>query len=140
MNWSRVTSFSSPAHMWREDYHPVAIAFGLSAFIAAVLAVLCVRMARRCLESGQKVPPGRWIHTYAPIFYALPLLFHSTGSSTSLAAGGGTTVVSGGYGHELSSWVFLFAVTGMLLAQIAIRLYRDPEVGSHQAFSQFVRG
>jgi hypothetical protein len=125
LNWSRSTSYSRPfgaAGVTHEAVYPVALAAGLSVVTVIVLCFYCLWKARSRLERGSRVAEGRWIQSYSVILYAFPLFFHRLSSSTSIATDGSTIVHSGGYGHPLSSWVFCFAVAGLLLLQIAARL------------------
>jgi hypothetical protein len=85
------------------------------------------------------VPAGKWITTCLPILYALPLLWRNFSSSTSIDSEGARTIVSGGYGHELSSWVFLFAVVGLLLWQVTLRLHADSSDGHAPAGQGWIR-
>jgi hypothetical protein len=123
-NWFRSITHSGNAGFSKEEIYPVEVAAVLSGAVAVVLALVCVWKARSLLERGSRVGGGIWIQSYLCLFYALPLLWHQQSSSTSVASDGSTTVVSRGYGHELSIWIFCFAVAGLLLLQIVIRLSR----------------
>jgi hypothetical protein len=122
-NWFRsiTTQLTNGGHL-KEEVYPVEVAAGLSGAIAMSLAFFCLLKAKRRLEDGRRVRDGKWIQSYLCLLYPLPLLWHQSSSSTSIAGDGATTILSHGYGHALSVWVFCFSVVGLLLLQIAFRL------------------
>lgn len=122
LNWFQTTTRSSPSGFSQHEVIPVELAVVLSIAVMAVLAVFCVFKVRSRLERGHKVGEGKWIQSYLCFLYALPLLWRQNLTSTSIDVDGTKTIVSGGYGHELSGWVLLYAVLGLLLLQIARRL------------------
>jgi hypothetical protein len=127
MNWFRSVQYSRTNGVIAESVFPVALAVLLSGMVACYLAVRCFRLARTRLESGSKVREGKWIRSWAIIVYALPLLWHQTSTSTSQAEDGATVVTTGGYGHALSAYLFMFAIVGLLLFQISTRLHPDDQ-------------
>lgn len=122
LNWFQTTTRSSPSGFSKHEVIPVELAGVLSIVVLVILATFCVFKARSRLERGRKVGEGKWIQSNLCFLYALPLLWRQNSTSKSIAIDGTETTVSGGYGHELSSWVFLYAVLGLLLLQIAMRL------------------
>jgi hypothetical protein len=127
MNWSRPVEYSRQFGLKSESVAPIALAYLLSAGVVLYLVYRCVRSALSRLESGRKVRQGRWIRSWVVILYALPLLWHQNSSSSWREPDGAFAIATGGYGHALSSWVFLFAVLGLLLFQIFTRLTSDDE-------------
>ena len=122
LNWFRSVEYSRQSGVQSESFNPVALAALLSFAVALYLAYRCVRSALTRLEEGRKVKAGRWIKSWGVIFYALPLLWQQTSSSSWVEPDGALATATGGYGHASSSWVFLFAVLGLLLFQIFTRL------------------
>jgi hypothetical protein len=133
LNWFRSVEYSRQFGLKSESFAPVGLAFLLSAVVAVYLAYRCVRSALSRLESGKKVREGRWIESWGVIAYALPLLWHRTSRSSWTEADGALATASGGFGHALSGWVFLFAILGLLLFQILARLTSDDEEPNHAA-------
>lgn len=125
LNWSRTVEYSRQSGVTSEGVSPIALALLLSGGVALFLLVRCVRVALARLENGRRLKEGRWIPSRGVIAYALPLLLHRTTVSTWIEPDGALATASGGYGHAASSWVFLFAVLGLLLFQILARLTGD---------------
>ncbi len=129
LNWFRSVEYSRQFGVTSENLAPIALAALLSLAVVLYLIYRCVRAALSRLENGRKVRAGRWIESWGVIFYALPLLWHQTSSSSWREPDGAWAAATGGYGHALSSWVFLFAGSGLLLLQIFTRLTpKDEEV------------
>ena len=131
LNWFRSVEYSRKIGVSSESNSPVALAFLVSAAVALYLVYRCVRSALSRLESGKKMREGNWIETWSVIVYALPLLWHQTSSSSWIEADGALATATGGYGHDLSSRIFLFAIMGLLLFQILARLTGDDEEPNH---------
>lgn len=129
LNWFRSVDYSREIGVRSESFAPIALAALLSLGVVLYLVYRCVRAALTRLEYGRKVGAGRWIESRTVILYALPLLWHRTSSSRWTEPDGALASATGGYGHSLSSWVFLFAVLGLLLFQIFTRLTKDDEDG-----------
>jgi hypothetical protein len=127
LNWFRSVEYSRELGVTSESLVPVALAALLSLAIALYLVYCCVRVVLSRLESGRKVSAGRWIMSWTVALYALPLLWRQTSSSSWQEPDGAWASATGGYGHDLSSWVFLFAVLGLLLFQIYTRLLSDDQ-------------
>ncbi len=127
LNWFWSVEYSRQFGVISENVTPVALAALLSLGVVLYLVYRCVRVALTRLEEGSKVREGRWITSWRVVLYALPLLVHRTSSSTWREPDGATAVSTGGYGHAVSSWVFLFAVLGLLLFQIFTRMTPDDE-------------
>ena len=125
LNWSHSIEYSRAVGPYRETNAPVGLALLLAGSIALVLAVRCLRAAKRRHESGRRVAAGGWIPSKSVLLYALPLLFSHTTTSTWVAADGTRAVANGGFGHALSPWVFLVAVAGMILFQLHAKLATD---------------
>ena len=125
LNWSRSVEYSRKFGLTSESLVPVALGLLLSVSVALYLVYHCVRFALNRLKSGKKVREGRWIESWGVIIYALPLLWHRVSSSSWTEADGALARATGGYGHAISSWIFLFAVLGLLLFQIRLRLAPD---------------
>lgn len=118
LNWSHSVEYSRAIGPYSEINAPVGLALLLAGGIALVLAVRCVRAAKRRLETGRRVAAGGWIPSKSVLLYALPLLFSHTTTSTWVEADGTRAVANGGFGHALSPWVFLLAAAGMILFQL----------------------
>ena len=127
LNWFRSVEYSRQVGVTSESFAPIGLALLLSAAVVLYLAYRCVRSALSRLESGKKVREGRWIESWGVIVYALPLLWHRISSSSWTEADGALATATGGFGHALSGWVFLFAILGLLLFQILARLTDDNE-------------
>ncbi len=127
LNWFRSVEYSRQFGVTSESLAPIALATLLSLAVALYLIYRCVRSALTRLEEGRKVRGGRWIKSWSVILYALPLLWHQISSSSWREPDGALATATGGYGHALSSWVFLFAVLGLLLFQILTRLTPNDE-------------
>jgi len=127
LNWFRSVEYSRQIGLHSESVNPVALAFLLSVAVVLYLGYRCVRFALARLESGKKVRSGRWIKSWSVIVYALPLLWHRTSTSSWKEADGTLVTATGGYGHALSSWIFIFAIIGLLLFQFFTRLNPDNE-------------
>jgi hypothetical protein len=122
LNWFRSVEYARQIGLKSESFAPVGLAWLLSLLVMVYLLWRGVRAALARLESGRKVREGRWIESWSVILYALPLLWHRTGTSSWIEADGALATATGGYGHALSSQVFLFAVAGLLLFQVLARL------------------
>lgn len=122
LNWFRTTKYARVEGVTSESVTPVALALILSVVIVVALGWSVIKLARRRLEAGERVPSGRWIESWTVLVYALPLLFHNLRSSSWREADGVIATSFGGFGSDLSTWVFLFAIAGMLLAQVQHRL------------------
>lgn len=136
LNWFRSVEYSRQNGLTRENIAPVGLALLLSAGVAVYLFYRCVRAALYRLETGKRLKGGSWVPSRSVVVYALPLLWHRTSSSIWTEADGAVATATGGYGHATSIWVFLFAVLGLLLFQILVRLTNDddepePEAGAH---------
>ena len=129
LNWFRSVEYSREFGLKSETLAPIALAALLSLIVALYLVYRCVRTALARLEDRKKIRAGRWIESWAVILYAVPLLWHRTSSSSWREPDGALATASGGYGYALSFWVFLFAVLGLLLFQIFLRLTPDAEDG-----------
>lgn len=144
LNWSRSVEYSRQVGLTRESFSPIGLAALLSSTVALYLFYRCVRSALSRLETGRKVREGRWIMSWGVILYALPLLWRQTSDSSWREPDGALAYATGGYGHALSSWVFLFAILGLLLFQIFMRLKSDHEgadpVGADTPGASSVRG
>jgi len=137
LNWFRSVEYSRQFGLKSESFAPIALAYLLSVAVALYLVYRCVRSALSRLESGRKVREGRWIKSWTVILYALPLLWHQTSSSSWREPDRALATATGGYGHALSSWVFLFAVLGLLLFQIFTRLTPDDEAAEPDGTDNF---
>jgi len=122
LNWFRSVEYSRQFGVKSESFGPVALAALLSLAVLVYLVYRCVRAALTRLERGGKLREGRWIVNWGVLLYALPLLWHQNSSSSWLEPDGTWANATGGYGHPLSAWVFLFAILGLLLVQILARL------------------
>lgn len=122
LNWSRTTQYARSEGVTSESVAPVALALILSMLVVVVLGWRVLRIVRDRLETGASVPPGRWIESWSVLIYALPLLWQNIRGSSWRMADGTIATTIGGFGSSLSTWVFLFAVAGLLLAQVEARL------------------
>lgn len=127
LNWSWSVQYSRQVGITSESVSPVVFAYLLSIGVALYYAVRCLRAAASRLEKGNKVSEGRWIRSWSVVVYALPLLFHRNSTSSWIAADGALATTTSGFGHPISSSVFLFAILGLLLFQIFSRLNTDAE-------------
>ncbi len=125
LNWFWSARYSRQEGVTSESVSPVALAFILSACVVAYFTFRCIRLAAFRLERGERVPPGSWIQSWSVILYAVPLLFHKVSTSSWIEGDGAYSSATTGYGHELSPFVFLFAVIGLLLGQVSSRLKTD---------------
>jgi hypothetical protein len=125
LNWFRSVTYDRTNGITAESFSPVALAALISGALALYLTMLCVRSARVRIESGRGVGEGRWIQSWLVIVYALPLLWHQNSTSVRKEVDGAMATVTGGYGHDLSTWVFIFTVIGLYLFQIYVRLSTD---------------
>lgn len=139
LNWFRSVEYSGTGGgLKSESVSAVGGALLISGAFALYLASHCLRAARRRLETRSKVQTGNWIQSWSVFAYALPLLWHQQATSVWREADGVMATATQGYGHALSTWVFVFAVIGMLLFQILLRLSddrNDPQSGSSTTFS-----
>lgn len=141
LNWFRSVEYSRRSGLVSESVAPVGLALLLSFAVALYLAYRCVKAALCRLESGKKVRRGEWVESWSVIGYALPLLWHRISSSTWTEADGALATATGGFGHALSCWVFLFAILGLLLFQVLTRLTGDDEAPNQPPQSaRFARG
>ncbi len=115
---------------------PVVFAYLLSIGVALYYAFRCLKAAASRLEKGKKVSEGRWIRSWSVLVYALPLLFHRRSTSSWIDGDGALATTTTGFGHQISTSVFFFAVLGLLLFQIFTRLNMDPEEGRTNHYSQ----
>ena len=122
LNWYRTTHYARGDGVTSESILPVALALLLSVAIVVALAWRIAKRARWRLEGGERVRPGRWIESWSVAIYALPLLWQHITTASWKEPDGALATSVGGYGHALSSWIFLFAIGGLLLAQIGNRL------------------
>jgi hypothetical protein len=140
LNWFRSVEYSRQFGVTSESFAPIGLALLLSAAVALYLAYRCVRRALSRLESGKKVREGRWIESWSVMVYALPLLWHRISSSSWVESDGTLATSTGGFGHALSGWVFLFVILGLLLFQILARLTGDDEEPSATPTALLGRG
>lgn len=140
LNWSRSIEYSRQFEVTIESFAPIGLAILLSAAVALYLVYGCVRSTLSRLASGKKVGEGSWIESWRVIFYALPLLYYRTSTSGWTEVDGARATATGGYGHALSCWVFLFAIVGLLLFQILARLTDDDDEPSPFQRTRFVPG
>ena len=122
LNWSRATQYARPVGLTSESKAPVMLALLLSLLVMVVLLWRVLRFVRRRLEAGEKVEPGRWIESWSVMIYALPLLWHQGSTSSWIAPDGTVATTVSGFGTDISPRIFLFAVVGLLLSQLAHRL------------------
>jgi hypothetical protein len=127
LNWVRSVEYSRPLGITSETIAPVGLALLLSAAVVLYFAYRCIRAALSRLEKGNKVREGRWIESWSVIVYTLPLLVFRSSSSHWVEPDGTLAKATGGFGHALSTWVFLFAILGLLLFQILARLTDDDD-------------
>lgn len=127
LNWSWSVKYSRQVGITSESVAPVAFAYLLSIGVALYYAFRCLKAAAARLEKGTKVREGRWIRSWSVLVYALPLLFHRSSTSTWIDGDGALATTTSGFGHQISSSVFLFAVVGLFLFQIFSRLNSDTE-------------
>lgn len=141
LNWSRSVERSHQNGVFhRSSVDPIALAVLLAVGIVFYLLYRCVRAALRRLEIGRSVREGRWIKSWGVVVYALPLLFHLNSTARWKEADGAFVTVTGGYGHNLSIWVFVFAILGMFLFQMLTRLSTDDEGRNKMLPPRFARG
>jgi hypothetical protein len=136
LNWSWSVKYSRQVGLTSESVSPVAFALLLSIGVSLYYAFRCLIAAASRLEKGTKVGEGRWIRSWSVLVYALPLLFHKNSTSNWIDGDGALATTSSGFGHQLSTWVFLFAILGLLLFQIFSRLNLNPEEGRTNHYSQ----
>ena len=122
LNWFQVTHYARTQGLTSEAISPVGLALLLSIIVLLVLAWRILRLVRWHLEQGRRVGAGRWIESWSVALYALPLLWHRVTTSSWTEADGAVATTTGGFGHAWSLWVFVFALGGLLLAQIGSRL------------------
>jgi hypothetical protein len=122
LNWFRSIEYSRQVGLKSESFAPIGLVWLLSAGIALYLAYRCGRSALARLKTGRKVREGNWIESWSVIVYALPLLVHRTTSSSWNEADGALARMTSGYGDAISGRIFLYAVLGLLLFQILMRL------------------
>jgi len=122
LNWFRDIDYSRELGCRHESINGVGGAFLIALIAVLMLSRRIFRSARSRLESGRAVAPGAWIHSWGVLFYPLPLLLRFNRGSSWIEADGARATAFGGYGHDLSSIVFLLAVAALLLFQIAERL------------------
>lgn len=127
LNWFRTVEYSRRVGMTYQSYVPVGVAWLLSFLTVLYLAWLCIRQAQLKLELGVKVAPGKWIQSPLVILYALPLLWHQQATTSWREMDGTLATMTNGYGQPLSSWVFCYAVVGLLLFQVLVRLSTEGE-------------
>lgn len=141
LNWFRSVEYSRQFGVKSEGVAPIGLAFLLSTTVVLYLVYRCVRSVLARLESGRKLSEGSWIGNWGVMVYALPLLWHRTSSASWTEADGSLATATSGYGHALSSWIFLLAILGLLLLQILARLTGDDE-GPNQPTqpTRFARG
>jgi hypothetical protein len=92
------------------------------------------------IETGRKVTPGRWIPHPEVVLFLVPLLWRQQTTSSWYEADRSLTVVTKGYGHELTFWVILFAIAELLLFQIFTRLSQNGNVPNQAADSTVSAG
>jgi hypothetical protein len=122
LNWFRTVDYSRGLGLQHESINGVGGALLIAAVAVLMLSRRIFRAVRWRLEHGRTVTPGRWIRSWGAIFYALPLLLRFNQGSSWIEPDGARATSLGGYGHDLSSFVFLLAVAALLLFQIAERL------------------
>ena len=122
LNWFWRTDYTRTNGLTSETIGLVGGAFFISLLVAVILALRALKLARWRLEQGEKVRDGRWIESWSVLLYALPLLWRQVSTSSWRAPDGALATSSGGFGHPLSSTVFLLAIAGLVLAQIKDRL------------------
>jgi hypothetical protein len=122
LNWFWRTDYARTNGLTSETIGLVGGAFLISLMVVVVLGWRALKLARWRLEQGEKVRDGRWIESWSVVLYALPLLWHHVSTSNWTAPDGALATSSGGFGHPLSSTVFLLAIAGLMLAQIRDRL------------------
>lgn len=136
LNWSWSVKYSRQVGITSESVSPVVFAYLLSIGVALYYAFRCLKAAASRLEKGEKVREGRWIRSWSVLVYALPLLFHRNSTSSWIDGDGALATTTTGFGHQISSSVFLFSIFGLLLFQIFSRLNRDTEDGRTNHYSQ----
>ena len=123
LNWSRTVEYSRAGGTKGSSIlTPIEVAFVLSAVVLLVLGVRIVRSARRHLETGRRVTAGRWIQDRSVVLYTLPLLFYRQTTSSWIEPDGAVANSISRYGGALTLAVLLFAILGMLLFQVLLRL------------------
>ncbi|MBI3885139.1 MAG: hypothetical protein HY302_05350 [Opitutae bacterium] len=122
LNWFRTVEYSRAVGLKYESHTGAEAALTIAAAVVAYQSWRCLKYARARLESGNRVEPGRWIFSWGVLLFTLPLLYRRTTTSSWKEADGALATATGGYGHTLSGTVFVLAVLGMLLWQIAGRL------------------
>lgn len=139
LNWVRSVEYSREFGVTSETVAPVGLALLLSAAVVLYFVYRCIRSALSRLETGKKVREGRWIESWSVLVYALPLLVFRSSISHWVEADGTLAKATGGFGHALSTWVFLFAILGLLLFQILGRLTDDDEANKRPKFMSVLR-
>ena len=122
LNWYWKTDYARTNGVTSETMVWVGGAFFISVSVVVVLGWRALKHARWRLEQGVQGPEGRWSESWSVLLYALPLLWQRVSTSSWRAPDGAMATSSGGFGHTLSSTVFLLAVAGLLLAQMKNRL------------------
>lgn len=136
LNWSWSVKYSRQVGITSESVSPVVFTYLLSIGVALYYAFRCLRAAAPRLEKGKKVREGRWIRSWSVLAYALPLLFHRSSTSSWIDGDGALATTTTGFGHQISTSVFFFAILGLLLFQIFSRLNMDSEDGRTNHYSQ----
>lgn len=139
LNWTWSVKYSRQVGITSESVAPVVFAYLLSIGVALYYAFRCIKAAASRLEKGKKVREGRWIRSWSVLVYALPLLFHRSSTSSWIDGDGALATTTTGFGHQVSTSVFIFTILGLLLFQIFSRLNIDPEDGRTSHNSQLRR-
>lgn len=122
LNWFHTVDYSRTAGLQHESIQGVGGALLITIIAIVVLSRRIFRAVRARLEDGRAVAPGPWIRSWGVLFYPLPLLLRFHGGSSWIESDGARAASFGGYGHDLSPFVFLLASATLLFFQIAGRL------------------
>lgn len=122
LNWFRTTDYGRTKGLIHEAISPVAGALLIALALVVVLCWRALKSVRWRLETGERVPPGRWIESWSVMLYPLPLLWHQMSTSVWKQPDGTVVTAVGSFGSSLSSSIFWLAIVGLLLAQIERRL------------------
>lgn len=130
LNWSSHVEYLRPDGHAVSDTSPIQFSLSISALTAACLAYRCVKAAHDHLVRRKEVKNCKWIPTWFPLSYPLPLLLHHHHVGSQISASGLRSQTDLTFGHQLSVPIFLLAMLSIILFQILNRFQTpDPDKG-----------
>jgi hypothetical protein len=118
LNWHYEIKYDRTYGVLSEANAPVGAAYLSVIALAICLFLSCAHALKQALIRGTKIEWRGWFYSKLPFFYPLPLLFHHIRSSDWRESDGAWAHRIGGYGHPLSSKIFIFALICIALIQI----------------------